>query len=105
MAEFQGRWRIVWMAEWDEDFIDLIAPGYFHFADDLGEFAFGAVTGAIDARYTEGGRRVDFSWEGHDEGDDVSGRGWLCLIDEETAEGRLFIHLGDDSAIRLKRQA
>ena len=40
-----------------------------------------------------------------DEGDAVSGRGWLTLMNTNTAEGRLFIHLGDDSAIRLERRA
>lgn len=102
MAGFKGHWRIVWMQTWDEDFIDLVQPGYFRFADDSGEFAFGAV---IDTRYADNGRRVDFSWQGRDEGDDVSGRGGLSLTDQDTGEGRLFIHLGDDSAIRLERQA
>ena len=105
MAAFEGYWRIVWMEAWDEDFIDPVQPGYFRFTDDSGEFAFGAVIAEIDARYADNGGRVDFSWQGSDEGDDVSGRGGLSLTGRNTAEGRLFIHLGDDSAIRLERQA
>ena len=105
MAGFDGHWRIVWMQEWDEGFIDLVQPGYFRFDGDSGEFAFGAVTAAIDARYADDKRRVDFSWDGMDEYDALSGRGWLVLTGADTAGGRLFIHLGDDSAIRLELRA
>jgi hypothetical protein len=40
--------------------------------------------------------------EGADEGDQVSGRGWAALVDDETIEGHLFFHLGDDSTFRAE---
>ena len=90
---------------WDRDAIDLVGPGFIEFAPDgTGQFGFIAVRGWMDCRTTErdGRTRVEFSWEGEDEGDQVSGRGWAALIDDTTLEGRLFIHRGDDSGFRAE---
>ncbi|MGW3473330.1 hypothetical protein ACWDKQ_33845 [Saccharopolyspora sp. NPDC000995] len=98
-----GRWRIVEMDEWDQDDVDLEGPGFIEFAEDgTGQFGFIAVHGWMDCRSTERDGRpcVEFSWEGHDEGDQVSGRGWATLAAEDTLEGHLFIHMGDDSGFR-----
>jgi hypothetical protein len=38
-----------------------------------------------------------------DEGDDVSGRGWVVLNPDGTLEGHIYFHLGDDSAFRGER--
>lgn len=103
MAPLIGRWRIVEMDLWDRDAIDLVAPGYIEFTEDgTGQFAFIAVRGWMDCRTTErnGRTRVDFSWNGDDEGDQVSGRGWAALVADATIEGHLFIHMGDDSGFR-----
>lgn len=100
-----GRWRIVEMDMWDRDAIDLVEPGFIEFTDDeTGEFGFIAVRGWMDCRATEldGRTAVEFSWDGVDEGDRVSGRGWATLIDNTTLEGHLFIHMGDDSSFRAK---
>jgi len=43
---------------------------------------------------------VEFSWDGTDEGDQVSGRGWASLVDDATIAGHLFFHMGDDSGFR-----
>ena len=43
---------------------------------------------------------VEFSWQGSDESDDVSGRGWAALNPDGTPEGHIYFHLGDDSAFR-----
>lgn len=104
MKAFNGYWRITWMREWDEDCIDLVQPGYFRLDDDPGAFGFGAVTAEIGARFTHDGHRVDFSWSGMDEGDEASRRGWFTLTDVNTAEERLFFHLGDDCRIGIQRQ-
>ena len=29
--EFQGRWRITWMGQWDQDYVDEEVEGYFEF--------------------------------------------------------------------------
>ena len=46
-----GTWRIIEMEQWDQDYIDLVVPGYIAFREDQrGEFQFGAVHGDLDYR-------------------------------------------------------
>jgi hypothetical protein len=37
--------------------------------------------------------RLEFSWEGFDEGDSVSGRGWAVLNGDKLT-GRIYFHIG-----------
>ena len=47
----KGKWRIVEMALWDLDFLDMMEPAYILFDGTAGgEFAFGCVTGQIHCR-------------------------------------------------------
>ncbi len=101
-----GKWSIEEMEAWDKDFIDLVVPGHFTIRKDAqGEFQFGAVEGNMDCRIEKRGEteRLEFSWEGSDEGDLVSGRGWAVLNDNEL-HGRLYFHLGDDSSFIAKKR-
>jgi hypothetical protein len=105
VARLIGRWRIVAMSGWDRDAIDLVGPGFIEFTrDGTGQFGFIAVSGQLDGRPVErdGRTGVDFTWTGVDEGDQVSGRGWAVLADDETIEGHLYFHLGDDSSFRAE---
>jgi hypothetical protein len=104
-APLAGRWRIVEMSRWDRDAIDLVEPGFIEFAEDgTGQFGFIAVRGWLDCRPVErdGQPGVDFTWEGVDEGDQISGRGWTSLVDDATVEGHLYFHMGDDSSFRAE---
>jgi len=99
------RWRIVEMSGWDREAIDFVEPGFIEFsAGGTGQFCFIAVRGWLDSRPVErdGRPTVEFTREGVDEGDQVSGRGWAVLVDDETIEGHLFFHLGDDSTFRAE---
>jgi hypothetical protein len=101
-----GRWRIVGMSGWDRDAIDLVEPGFIEFSTGgTGQFGFIAVRGRLDSRAAERNGRpaVEFTWEGVNEGDQVSGRGWAVLVDDEMIAGHLFFHLGDDSTFRAER--
>lgn len=103
---FVGKWRIVWMEGWDADYFDMEIPAHITIRKDLtGEFQFGLVQGELDGREetSDGAPRFDFSWSGFDENDPMQGRGWLRLGDDEV-EGRIFIHLGDESGLRAERQ-
>jgi hypothetical protein len=85
-----GPWRIVKTSGWDRDAIDLVEPGFIEFgAARTEQFGFIAVHGWLDSRpiHRDGRPGVEFSWEGNDEGDLVSGRGWAVLVDDETIEG------------------
>lgn len=48
-------------------------------------------------------QRIEFTWQGFDEGTELAGRGHADIVDGEL-HGHLFIHRGDDSAFRAVRQ-
>ena len=75
---FAGRWRIVEMDNWDNDFLDLVEEAHITFQGGSdGEIIFGALTGFLDVRYgsRDGSACAEFSWEGNDENDPACGRG------------------------------
>ena len=83
-----GRWRIVEMPDYVEDYPDMMEPAYIEFAaDGSGEFAFGCVTGQIfGAGDTDA---VEFSWQGSDEMDEVQGDGWAELQPDGSLKGQI----------------
>jgi hypothetical protein len=98
-SPYRGTWRIIEMEQWDKAYIDLVVPGYIAFREDnQGEFQFGVVHGDLDYRIEpyHDTQRLEFSWEGEDEMDPVSGRGWAILQDGQL-QGRIYFHEGDDS--------
>jgi hypothetical protein len=103
---FTGTWRIVWMSEWDQDFVDMEVPGYFTFdADRMGHFQFCLVQGSMCCKANpQNDQRIDFTWEGSDEADAVSGRGHAEIVAGEL-QGHIEFHQGDDSAFRAVKQA
>lgn len=93
------------MELWDQEYVNMEVPGHFTFKKDgTGNFQFGLVQGEMDCRLDSIDREalIEFSWEGQDEMDHVSGRGW-ALVQEGELRGRIFIHRGDDSAFRALR--
>ena len=94
------------MELWDQDFVDAEVTGYFEFGPDgLGNFQFGYVSGEIDYHNTirDGKPSVKWSWDGQDEMDPASGRGW-AVIDGDRIQGVLTIHRGDKSKFEAIRQ-
>lgn len=104
-GDLTGRWRIVEMDLWDREDLEMVAPAFIEFRPDhTGSFGFIAVTGWMDCRSAGIGRSgLEFSWEGTDEGDQVSGRGRAALHDDGSLHGRIYFHLGDDSGFRAER--
>src|SRR5438132_204433 len=81
-SPFTGRWRIVSMEQWEQDFIDEQEEGYFEFdAKGCGSFHFGYVHGNIDGRLTtrDGEPAIEWTWDGNDEMDAAQGRGWVVV--------------------------
>jgi len=96
-----GVWRIVEMDLWDAEAIDLLGPGYIQFsADQTGHFRFIAVEGWMDCHSDQRDGRpcVEFTWEGNDESDPASGRGWAALDEDGSLRGHTYFHLGDARA-------
>jgi hypothetical protein len=98
-APFQGRWRIAEMDLWDNDALDLVEPAFLEIKGQVGRMCFIAVTAWLDIRYDAraGGPIAEFSWEGVDEGDQRSGRGWVAPGTAGQLVGHLYFHMGDDS--------
>lgn len=103
---FAGRWRITWMEQLDQEYIDEEVEGYFEFkAKGNGSFHFGYVHGEIDYRLgiRDGQPSVEFTWDGNDEMDPAQGRGWATIEGNEIT-GQIFFHQGDESGFNAKRQ-
>ena len=106
-TKFQGRWRITWMDQWDQEYVDEEVEGFVEFdPKSLGSFQFGYVQGQIDYRTTtwDGMSAVEFSWEGGDvaDGAPLTGRGW-AILDGIEMNGMICIHLGDESEFKATR--
>lgn len=94
------------MELWAHDDVDLVAPGFIEFEPDhMGSLGFIAVQAGIDWRESprDGRPRVEFSFDGFDEGDSAVGRGWAAVEEDGTLRGHLFFHLGDGSGFRAER--
>ena len=89
---------------WDKDAIDLVEPGFITFNGEEGEMRFIAVRAWLDVRYRsrDGVLVAEFSWEGIDEGDQRSGRGWATLAAQGRPSRPFFFHNGDDFRLRLR---
>ena len=107
-ASIDGRWRITHMDLWDREAIDLLGPAFVEFEGDGGHFRFIAVDGSMSCEHGQrrGRPHVEFTWEGNDECDPASGRGWATLCKDGAIAGHIYIHDADDSgftAILFKR--
>jgi hypothetical protein len=96
---------------WDLDAIELVGPTLMHVrTDGHGQFGFIAVQGQLDWKPDPGStsERIAFTWEGNDEGERVSGRGWASVDSADHLIGHiyfhLYFHLGDDSGFRAARE-
>ena len=98
------------MGVWDQDYVDLVIPGFIEFDNVDGEhitggFQFGTVSGGLHAQVREIGDEsfIEWSWEGRNDNDPGCGRGWANLVGDDLV-GRIHIHLSDNSAFTAKRQ-
>jgi hypothetical protein len=102
-AAITGKWKIVEMDQWDLEFIDMTEPGHITFkTGGAGQLHFGCVDAALDWRQDPGSDRVDFSFQGFDEGDEVNGRGWV-KVEGKMMVGRIVFHLGEESGFRAQK--
>ncbi len=103
----KGRWRIVEMELWDQDAIDLLGSAFIEIGPrNDGTFRFIPVEGRMDIRRVErdGAPAIEFSWDGNDECDPATGRGWAAFEGDGSLSGRIHIHGGHDSAFRAVRE-
>jgi uncharacterized protein YndB with AHSA1/START domain len=104
---FIGKWCIIEMDAWDSDYINEEEEGYFKFQKSgLGDFHFGNVHGSMDCEIeiVEGNQRIEFSWDGSAEMDEVTGRGWAQIGRDGILFGKIVFHMGDRSWFKAKRK-
>jgi len=104
-SPFQGRWHILSMSQWDEDYLNEEVQAFIDFEEgQRGAFQFGYVQGVIDYREAQrdGKPSVEWTWEGNDESDSAMGRGW-ALLEGEGLNGMIFFHEGDESDFVAER--
>ena len=103
---FDGLWYINEMELWDEKYFNMEVQAYIELDDNgYGNFQFGLVMGYLQSQLvpTDGGERLEFTWEGGDEDDPASGSGWLQLKDPNVLEGKITFHGGDSSMFWAER--
>ena len=101
-----GKWRIAAMELWEQEAIDLVGPAFIEFSEGRsGQFRFIAVDGWMDCLHKErnGWPYVEFTWDGNDECDPATGRGWAKLQKDGSLRGRIYMHGGDDSGFKAIR--
>jgi hypothetical protein len=102
---FVGRWRITEMELWAAEDLDLLGPARLTLSrDGSGEMSFVAAEVGLDYRVVErdGQPAIECSFDGSDEGDRISGRGW-AVLESDALHGRVFIHQGDESSFVARR--
>jgi len=83
------------------EYIDMTEPGHITFQKGgTGQLHFGCVDAELD--WQDGEHRVDFSFQGFDEGDEVNGRGW-AKVEEKFLVGRIIFHMGDESGFTARK--
>jgi hypothetical protein len=98
----KGKWRLMSMAMWDKDFLDMIEPAHISFdAQDSGTLAFGCITATLNCSLTTSD--ADFTFEGQDEMETTSGEGWAELQTDGTIEGEITLQNGDESTFIATR--
>jgi hypothetical protein len=97
----QGKWRIVQMSDYEDDYPDMMEPAYILFGEaGSGEFAFGCVTGQIWG--AGDGDAIEFSWNGNDEMDEAQGDGWVERQPDGSLIGEIHFHRGDEVAFTAR---
>ena len=97
---FVGRWRITEMELWTAEDRDLLGLARLMLnRDGSGEMSFIALVARLDYQVGQrnGQPAIEFSFDGSDEGDRISGRGW-AVLESDALHGRVFIYHGDESS-------
>lgn len=96
--QMKGKWRIIWMEMWDQDFVDAEVQGHVIFKDkEHGHFQFGYVRGNFG--WPADGADLDTTWEGNDEMDEAFGNIDAEIINGELC-GTISFFNGDESEFK-----
>lgn len=94
------------MEMWEPEDLELLVPAHITLErEGLGYLEFIAISADVDYRTVErdGKDAIEFSWEGEEESDRCSGRGW-AILERIELRGMLYIHRGDESEFVARRE-
>jgi len=96
-----GKWRIVELPGYADDYADMVEPAYILCEATGGEFAFGCVTGT----FAGGGdyAAIEFDWNGNDEMDEACGFGWAEIQPDGSLRGEIGFRAGNDISFIARR--
>ncbi len=98
---FKGRWKIIWMELWDQEYVNLCKGGHITIDEKgNGEFQFGTVDGSFQIAL--GQTYFNSEWDGCAEIDEASGDIYGTLEGEEL-HGDISFYRGDESEYRAVR--
>ncbi len=98
---FKGRWKIIWMEQWDQEYVNLCKGGHITIDEKgNGEFQFGTVDGSFQIAL--GQTYFNSEWDGSAEMDEASGDIYGTLEGEELY-GDISFYRGDESEYRAVR--
>lgn len=102
--KFVGYWRITVLVGFAAEYLDLCGPAMIIISPGgIGQMNFGAVEIELDCKMDDLNDMVlRFSFEGADEGDPISGRGY-CLDRNDEMTGRILRHCGDEMEFKAQR--
>ena len=93
------------MPGWDEDYLyEEVRPYIEIEPSGIGHFQFGFVSGDRNCVETQRENKpaIEWSWEGMDEMDECSGRGWATVEGDEL-RGMIYFYGGDHSDFVARR--
>jgi hypothetical protein len=104
----ESNWKmdILKMEMWDEEYINMEVQAYIEIAaDNIGSFQFGLVSAEFKGKMLidKGQERFEFTFKGNDECEEVSGKGWMRIKENDLAEGEFKFHDGDDSTFLARK--
>ena len=103
-----GTWHIYEMEEYDEDCFNMEGQAYIKLdAKNSGNFKFATINGCIDGKmihYLEG-EQFEFNWEGAEEGQDISGSGWVKLKSKNIIKGEFRFFFGEDTTFLARKES
>jgi hypothetical protein len=105
-SDFKGTWHIYEMEQWDEDYFNMDAQAYIEIEpENNGYFQFGLVYGEIDGWIVDyaDGKRFEFTFEGNEECEPVSGYAWVRIKEKDILEGEFRFHKGDSSTFLARK--
>ena len=104
--DFTGTWDVVSSPDFDDDYLSMEVAPYVKLRQEgnrvEGEYQLGLQTGDLDGRL-EGGDRIQFTFEGMDEMDEVHGAG-TATVKGDQMTFMLMYHMGDDFTFECKRR-